>query len=115
MTCLVERRALRHRRLYPWHASTQAVLGGDLRLIVLESGAGHVAHHIGSLPLLDRVLSRGILPSWATGRKKMQEQRQKDIGWATGRKEANAQSLPAADRMIERSALDLLTGSAKAD
>jgi hypothetical protein len=45
----------------------------------------------------------------------MQEQRQKDIGWATGRKEANAQSLPAADRMIERSALDLLTGSAKAD
>jgi hypothetical protein len=45
----------------------------------------------------------------------MQEQRQKGIGWATGRKEANAQRLPAANRMIERSDLGPLTGSWKAD
>jgi hypothetical protein len=77
MTCLVRRRALRHGRLESRHAPSRAVLGSKLLVIVLGSGAGHVAHNICRLPLLIPVLSRGILRIWATGRKKMQEQGQK--------------------------------------
>ena len=75
MTCLVDRRALRHRGLDSWHAPYQAVLGSNPYVIVLESAAGHVAHSIYRLSLLDQALSRGIMHISATGRKKMSVQR----------------------------------------